>query len=70
MKFVRLFDVDGEVGDGLSANLQLLLGLFSTHVRSELGLTLVPPHQAHVWAGRRAGVFIDQLSVTRASLET
>ena len=41
VKFVRLLDVDGEVGDGLAASLQLLLGLFGAHVRSELGLTLV-----------------------------
>ena len=41
MKFVRLFDVDGEVRDGLAANLQLLIGLFSSHIRSELGMTLV-----------------------------
>ena len=58
MQLVRLLDVDGEVGDGLATDLQLLLALFSSHVRSELGLTLVPPHQAHVWAGRSAGTLL------------
>lgn len=69
MQLVRLLDVDGEVGDGLATDLQLLLGLFSSHVRSELALTLAPPHQGCLGRAECRGL-IDQLSVTRASLET
>ena len=69
VKLVRLLDVDGEVGDGLATDLQLLLGVFSSHVRCELGLTLAPPHQGCLGRAECRGL-IDQLSVTRAWLET
>ena len=68
MKFVWLLDVDGEISERLIANIQLLLGLLIAHVRS--GNADLGSNTSHGCLGRAEGQeHIDQLSVTRASLD-